>query len=966
MKIIVILTLTLTFHLSFGQVETHLSGEKDAYEGTSYEIIHDLKLSPGFRVSAGIEGAFQAKYIDVHPVTIEGEMINYDEALSFLIKGVVDATTIPVGINVEGSISGVVNGNWSQTGRVLSFVPSSTYVFGERITVTISNALLNQNGQSIHDGFSIYYDVKSEIYIPDLNFELALGNLGYDELPLQNFIYKEDVAEIPSLDVSESNIQDLTGLETFRQLQYLDCSKNPSLTFLDVSVIGQSNFILNASNNVTLSCVKVNYEQSNGLKAVPRSAPYNSWEISDADYSLASCDAFITTWETTASNEPITIPTIEAFYDYSVDWGDGTITTGHDGDATHIYSAAGTYIVAITGDFPRIYFNNSGDKEKIKSIEQWGDIQWTSMKESFHGCKNLVLTALDAPDLSQVQSMFEMFSGASSINSSLNHWDVRTINDMSGLFSYAVNFNGEISDWDVSEVVFMSRMFSGASSFNGNISNWNTHKVYEMKFMFSGASSFNGDISNWNVGQVGLMSSMFSNASSFNRNLSLWKVNRVSKMDRMFSYASSFNQDISSWDISSIQNMSDMLNGSGLSVENYELTLTGWSRLDPGELVIPQNIELGASHMLYCDAKVARDILIDQSWTIKGDIENCTESFFITTWEITSSNERITIPISSIYVPYCGFMVDWGDGSTSFNYGRTPSHAYSTAGTYEVKISGDVLGLNFGSSDDKNKIKTIKQWGSIEWISMESAFKGCGELTITATDAPDFTSLINHSLANMFLGANSLSGDFSNWDVSTITSMSRMFLSADSFNENLSSWDISNIVSMQFMLSGTNLSEENYDNTLIGWNTLDLAVGETVVPQNVHLGAEGLNYCDGLTAWNNLTDPNTLNWTITGDSYSCSGARVLEDQETVEVLEIDEQHTLVYPNPAQDHFMLDITQVKGGTLIIYDLTGSTLDTPIELKEGMNLIHTDHLPSGLVLLKIMTDSGTESRKLMIER
>ena len=33
---------------------------------------------------------------------------------------------------------------------------------------------------------------------------------------------------------------------------------------------------------------------------------------------------FITTWQTTTANEPITIPTTEKGYAYSVNWGDGT------------------------------------------------------------------------------------------------------------------------------------------------------------------------------------------------------------------------------------------------------------------------------------------------------------------------------------------------------------------------------------------------------------------------------------------------------------------------------------------------------------------------------------------------------------------------------------------------------------------------------------------------------------------
>ena len=55
------------------------------------------------------------------------------------------------------------------------------------------------------------------------------------------------------------------------------------------------------------------------------------------------------------------------------------------GDYTCNYAAAGTYTVRIKDNtgagtgFPRIYFNISGDKRKLLTIEQWGKGKWTSM-----------------------------------------------------------------------------------------------------------------------------------------------------------------------------------------------------------------------------------------------------------------------------------------------------------------------------------------------------------------------------------------------------------------------------------------------------------------------------------------------------------------------------------------------------------------------------------------------------------
>jgi surface protein len=188
--------------------------------------------------------------------------------------------------------------------------------------------------------------------------------------------------------------------------------------------------------------------------------------------------AFITTWETTSPDEPITIRTNPGFtYDYTVDWGDGMTDENQTGSATHTYATAGTYTVKIIGDFPAIYFNDLGDKNKIQTIEQWGDIQWEYMERAFRGCGNLTYNATDAPDLSAVTNMVAMFSGATSFNGDISGWDVSSVTDMRFMFNEATSFNGDISGWDVSSVNDMRRMFFRATAFSQDLSGWDTSSV---------------------------------------------------------------------------------------------------------------------------------------------------------------------------------------------------------------------------------------------------------------------------------------------------------------------------------------------------------------------------------------------------------------------------------------------------------------------------------------------------------
>ncbi|MBC6400688.1 MAG: hypothetical protein GDA37_06700, partial [Ekhidna sp.] len=119
---------------------------------------------------------------------------------------------------------------------------------------------------------------------------------------------------------------------------------------------------------------------------------------------------FITTWETKTANETITIPTTGSGYSYTVNWGEDEPADNntYKGDASHRYAEAGTHTVTISGTFPRIYFQkNNTSAGQIRSVQQWGDNQWTSMREAFWYCNNLTI-ADDAgvPDLSNVTDMF--------------------------------------------------------------------------------------------------------------------------------------------------------------------------------------------------------------------------------------------------------------------------------------------------------------------------------------------------------------------------------------------------------------------------------------------------------------------------------------------------------------------------------------------------------------------------------
>ena len=275
-----------------------------------------------------------------------------------------------------------------------------------------------------------------------------------------------------------------------------------------------------------------------------------------------SGDDFVTTWRTTRDNEGVTIPTTGGGYNYTVDWGDGTVTRNHTGDAGHTYTAAGDYKVRISGRFPRIYLNYTYPaKEQLIAVNQWGSQVWTSMGRAFFGARNLVVLATDNPDLSNVTDVSYMFYSASAFNEDIGNWDVSNVTDMSYMFYHADDFNQDIGDWDVSNVTDMSDMFRFADAFNHDIGAWDVGNVADMGFMFSSADAFNQDIGDWDVSNVTDMDSMFYFADAFNQDIGDWDVSNVTDMIWMFSYAGVFNQDIGDWDVGNVADMGFMFYG---------------------------------------------------------------------------------------------------------------------------------------------------------------------------------------------------------------------------------------------------------------------------------------------------------------------------------------------------------------------------------------------------------------------
>lgn len=105
-----------------------------------------------------------------------------------------------------------------------------------------------------------------------------------------------------------------------------------------------------------------------------------------------------------STNNQFSIPTVEedSYYDFYVkvpgdSYVSSRITSYDDADVVVPFDTAGVNNIEIHGTFKGWKFNNSGDKLKILNISQVGAFDHGNEDNTFYGCSNLTVTAIDKP-----------------------------------------------------------------------------------------------------------------------------------------------------------------------------------------------------------------------------------------------------------------------------------------------------------------------------------------------------------------------------------------------------------------------------------------------------------------------------------------------------------------------------------------------------------------------------------------
>lgn len=462
---------------------------------------------------------------------------------------------------------------------------------------------------------------------------------------------------------------------------------NPSIPYIDATIVVS---------------VKIIYEINCVECAPPVVSPF-----------IFEVDTTFTSMGSSASDEFQLPLDSGGTYDFEVDWGDGNvdvINTWNDPAVLHTYGLPDKYNITIKGQLSGWTFNDTGDKQKILSVQQWGILELGNVSGHFYGCSNLDLSGVtDFINLSTTNTLENTFRDCSTLTSinNVEFWDVSSVTNMNNIFNFTT-FNQDIGSWDVSNVTDMSYMFINNTTFNQDISTWDVSNVVNMEGMFRGASSFNQDISTWNVSSVTNMLQMFRAASVFNQNINTWNVSNVTTMSAMFNNATSFNQPISGWNVSNVTTLANMFQGA----TSFNQNINNWDVSNVSSLVGMFN---GA----------------------------------------TSFNQ----PLNSWNVSNVTTMLSTFNNSTSFNQ---PLSGWNVSGV--TTMTGMFAGATTFNQD-------ISTWDVSNVTQMNNMFAGTTSFNqnIGIWDVSSVTTMIS-----MFTNATSFNQNLGNWDVSNVAGMNSM------------------------------------------------------------------------------------------------------------------------------------------------------------------------------------------------
>lgn len=398
----------------------------------------------------------------------------------------------------------------------------------------------------------------------------------------------------------------------------------------------------------------------------------------------------------------------------------------------------------------------------------------------------------------------------------------------------------------------------------------------------------------------------------------------------------------------------------------------------------------------------------------------------ITKWKTTNANDK-QIAINNRGTANLTFeQVENPNnrGSISLSDRRKTTINLPAAGEYIVTItptSPFTLYMYATIPSEALELKEIQQWGNFDTGTEATNMLGnCKELTITATDIPNFSTITDMSgmfyncslisdipninqwdvsnvtdMTNMFNGANNFNADISKWNTGNVTKMARMFAELDVFNQDISNWNTSKVTDMRAMFRNA----KNFNQDLSKWNTENVTNFDSMfleaVSFNQNLGTFNLknatkaskmlndsglsceNYSKTLQGWANNPDTNngisfgakTLKYGDAGKTFRdvlintkkwTISDDVYDSNCTVNLSTkeiIKTKDNVQVGNPVRDILKIQ-SKEKVISAEIFDMNGRLIKT-----FNTNESNISDLQKGVYILKVNQDSGVSVQKII---
>jgi len=325
---------------------------------------------------------------------------------------------------------------------------------------------------------------------------------------------------------------------------------------------------------------------------------------------------------------------------------------------------------------------------------------------------------------------------------------------------------------------------------------------------------------------------------------------------------------------------------------------------------------------------------------------------FVTKWKF-EKNKEVTIPI---YGDGYKLVIADPNGIEDEIAAQSGAYTFTPTETGEYTVKAGPEGVEYmnmeSAGGSREALIEVVQFGTVEWTSMASTFRGCKNMTFAASiDVPDLSKVssmnrmfqdcmaFNHpsiadwnvgnvtEMNSTFSGCSIFNQSLAGWNVSSVTAMNAMFFYCTAFNQPLSNWDVSKVTDMSNMFVNCTA----FNQSLINWR-----VGNVTRMHAMFQGCSSFN--QPLSSW------NVSKVTTMGNMFvNCSAFN--QPLDRWDVSQVTEMSYMFYKCNSfnQPLEKWDVSQVTDMSYMFYGC--NSFNQPLDSWDVSNVTNMEYMFSG---------------------